>query len=297
MRTRQRGAILLAMLGVVAALGSVLLLRAAMKPGARPAARTSERALARAREALVAYAALGNAAGNHDNSPGALPCPDIDNNGVADFHCSADIGRLPWRTLGVGLLTDSAGECLWYARSARFGNDIPTSTRGSSQDRPALNPTLPGQIHDIVDGRPGGQRWIAVIMAPGEALAHQSRGSSDRLSGCRAGPASAFVDRSPVSGFEHAQGNVALHDVAGEQFNDVVIGIDAALHFSLTAARVLGDIELSGGTPPHVWWSRNRWCDALCAEGSVGVIRIPDGTPARRPLAAMPACATHCDTP
>ncbi|WP_026224709.1 hypothetical protein [Methyloversatilis thermotolerans] len=297
MRRHQRGAMLLALLGVIAALGSLLLLRMARARDASPHSETGERALARAREALIAYAALGNAAGNHDNSPGALPCPDLDNDGVADFRCSADIGRLPWRTLGLGLLTDHAGECLWYVRSPAFGNNIPTAGRGGSADRPALNPALAGQIGDVENGQHGTRTWVALVIAPGDALPHQQRGATDRLSGCRAGGAQSFLDRSSFPGLDHAQGKVAIREAVSEHFNDRVIGIDATPHFSLAAARVLGDVELSGGAPPHAWWSRNRWCESLCADGPVGVIRIPDGEPVRRPLAALPGCALPCERP
>src|SRR5215470_7444650 len=72
-------------------------------------------ALAAAQQALIAYAA------SNRTLPGRLPCPDTTNTGVADTSCGAagqnQIGRLPWKTLGLTDLRDGSGECLWYAVS------------------------------------------------------------------------------------------------------------------------------------------------------------------------------------
>lgn len=67
------------------------------------------KALAEAKEALVAWAAT--AAGQ----PGGLPCPDTDNDGESNWSgpaCSSYIGRFPWMTLGVADLRDASGERL-----------------------------------------------------------------------------------------------------------------------------------------------------------------------------------------
>src|SRR5512142_1165139 len=88
--------------------------------------RATERALAQAREALVAYAAdrpITAIVG-----PGYLPCPDLDGDGWAESTCGsldgasgqADrLGRLPWKTLGLPELRDGDGERLWYAVSSK----------------------------------------------------------------------------------------------------------------------------------------------------------------------------------
>ena len=87
-------------------------------------------ALAKAKEALIGYAAGVNlAAGAY--RPGDLPCPDITNNGVAGGSCSngggTTLGRLPWKTLGLQDLRDGDGERLWYAVSTNFKNNPSTS--------------------------------------------------------------------------------------------------------------------------------------------------------------------------
>jgi hypothetical protein len=86
----------------------------------------SDRALAQAREALVAYAA--DRPINPWVGPGYLPCPDLDDDGWAESTCGSQsgesgqeerIGRLPWKTLGLPDLRDGYGERLWYAVSSK----------------------------------------------------------------------------------------------------------------------------------------------------------------------------------
>jgi hypothetical protein len=77
---------------------------------------------AEAKAALLAYA-LGN-----PRIPGALPCPDMDADGEAEFTtngaCPNVLGRLPWKTLGLdNPVRDAGGESLWYALSPNFRDD------------------------------------------------------------------------------------------------------------------------------------------------------------------------------
>jgi len=72
------------------------------------------RALAKAKEALIGYAATY--AETHPGQPqGYLPCPDNNGDGSAEAACSTEgnsvIGRFPWRTLGLPPLRDGSGEC------------------------------------------------------------------------------------------------------------------------------------------------------------------------------------------
>src|SRR5689334_22878221 len=73
--------------------------------------------LALAREALIGYAA-GSV------TPGRLPCPDMNDDGLEDKPCGLagtnQLGRLPWKTLGIPDLRDGSGERLWYAVSGDF---------------------------------------------------------------------------------------------------------------------------------------------------------------------------------
>ncbi len=132
-------------------------------------------ALRQAKEALIAYAATRPA------RPGALPCPDLDNNGIAGgagfygnnseavpggihggFNCpdaGRQMGRLPWATLGLPDLRDASGERLWYVISGNFRND------GSQ----IVNSDTPGQLS--VAGVAPAAGVVAIIFAPGQQLA------------------------------------------------------------------------------------------------------------------------------
>src|SRR5688572_7702946 len=97
-------------------------------------------ALALAKEALIGYAASA------PNRPGALPCPDTDNDGsangpsVGNGECTSYLGRLPWRTLALPDLRDGSGERLWYAISPVFRN------------WPTAGPFFPGVLNSDTPG-------------------------------------------------------------------------------------------------------------------------------------------------
>jgi hypothetical protein len=126
--------------------------------------RTGE-ALQAAKRALLGYTAQYAARTNHDK-PGRLPCPEslnsigTANEGEAPGSCSnttTEVGRLPWKTLGVDRLVDGAGEPLWYVLSPGFRGVTPAT---------AINFDTPGQL--TLDGSPNAA--VALIIAPGAAL-------------------------------------------------------------------------------------------------------------------------------
>jgi type II secretory pathway pseudopilin PulG len=143
-------------------------------------------ALSTAKQALIAYAtgpALLYSCTTTNPAicvrPGELPCPDINNDGIADTPCSTTasrLGRLPWKTLGLPDLRDGSGERLWYALSAPFTNN-PRSVCTTPGSAGCLNSSTPGTItfkdsHDIIinDGTVASTAAIAVIVAPGSPL-------------------------------------------------------------------------------------------------------------------------------
>lgn len=86
------------------------------------------RALQAAKRALLGYIAQYAARTDHD-VPGRLPCPELlgsiggASEGQAPGACSntaIEVGRLPWRTLGVDRILDGSGEPLWYVLSPGF---------------------------------------------------------------------------------------------------------------------------------------------------------------------------------
>jgi len=129
--------------------------------------------LARAKEALIGYVAM-KAADPDERNPGRLPCPEpaawagIEaaegvaapgvQGGISVPSCTS-VGRLPWRTLGLGPLVDAHGEPLWYVVGPGWRLTTGASLLEIHSDRGG---TL------TVDGQQG--QVVALIIAPGPAL-------------------------------------------------------------------------------------------------------------------------------
>ena len=183
--------ILLALL-VFAVTAAAIVLEAAAPRGQADRRRETERSLAEAREALIAYAAdrpVSTLVG-----PGYLPCPDLDNDGWAEATCGSldgssgqeqRLGRLPWKTLGLPDLRDGDGERLWYAVSSKHKGLLncaasaacvdmsPDAALGTITVRDAGGALLhDGTIAEAYRAREGGA--AAVVIAPGAPLARLS---------------------------------------------------------------------------------------------------------------------------
>ena len=185
--------------------------------------------LAQARDALIGYA-FSYPELNHDGQAiGYLPCPDRTNSGSVTLGaCNARdrgaFGRFPFRTLGLPILRDGNGQCLWYA------------VAGSVKHNPkplTLNWDSPGQFRIVSpSGRPisgEGHDVIAVILAPGAVLPGQSRPpaatNTQRCSGTTnaSNDLPAFLDRPYASDIS---GNIdIIHGEAGTGFNDIAAWI------------------------------------------------------------------------
>lgn len=137
-------------------------------------------ALAQAKEALISYAARYPEEVSITQPFGQLPCPDADGGnaeGVTELNCGLKdrtaIGRLPWKTLGLPPLRDSASECLWYAVSGTFKYNPKSDlmnwdTQGQIEAAAADGTTL-------VTGAAPMTRAAAIVFAPGTILAGQDR--------------------------------------------------------------------------------------------------------------------------
>ncbi len=174
---REQGLALLTLLAVVA-LGAALALIAMANTRSSSIKRdeATTAAMAKAKEALIAYAATYP--DTHPGQvPGYLPCPDLGASGIggeggAEGVCGAAnvtvIGRVPWKTLGIEPPRDGSGECLWYAVSGTFKNNVKTEM---------MNWDTLGQIEVygpdgivLLAGSQPQNRAAAVIFAPGAAL-------------------------------------------------------------------------------------------------------------------------------
>lgn len=204
-RTNRQNGFALLVLVVLLGLAAIFVVVDRLNAAAvlREYSQTDRVVLTQAKEALVGYAATYR--DTHSSVPppvfGYLPCPASDGNGIAASSCgsgaSAAIGFLPFRTLNLPDLRDSAGECLWYAVSGRVKNSpaqLPlnwdvqgqfTITKGA-----ATGPVL--ATPNPLDGGP-----IAVVIAPGRSLSGQVRTTADSVCG-KAPTYSSFVDGNPT---------------------------------------------------------------------------------------------------
>jgi hypothetical protein len=165
----QHGALLILLviaLGVLAAAVFVGMLSSSDIQNQRD--KTTAAALAEAKAALIGWS-VSRYNDTATYSPGQLPCPEdvskigTSTEGTAATSCntlatSPAIGRLPWRTLGVGDLRDGYGERLWYVISSGF-----RSAPINSSDSVA-------QL--TVDGA---NSAVAIIFSPGSLLTGQTR--------------------------------------------------------------------------------------------------------------------------
>ena len=132
-------------------------------------------ALAQAKDALIGRAVID------ENRPGSLPCPDTNNDGVAELfvgsNCPSYIGRLPWRTLGLPDISDGSRERLWYALSDRFRDNVAAEPINSDTlgNRPVYAPNTPYDQTGTLLTEPA----IAVIFSVGDVLIGQNRTSAN----------------------------------------------------------------------------------------------------------------------
>lgn len=210
----QRGMVLIMLLLMVALAVTALILNALDANALKiEQDRKTAAALAEARSALVGRAVMDA------NHPGSLPCPDGNDDGASDpfsgSHCSAYIGRFPWKTLGTGDLRDGSGERLWYALSSNY--------RDHTSAEP-INGSAAGSLN--LDGM--GDK-IAVVFAPGLPLSAQTGRPGNTLTD--------YLES------ENADGDLGFSRLLSATQNDRLISVDRADLLPALALRVLGEIK------------------------------------------------------
>lgn len=259
-------------------------------------------ALALAQQALLAYAnqPLGLTPCEINCArPGDLPCPDRNNDGVAETSCSntARIGRLPWKTLGVGDIVDGSGERLWYAVSERYKNNPRVLPLNADTAGGWSVAATSGISWDATQGN----GVVAVIIAPMQPLVRtdgwaQQRndtsvdGIKNYLDIADAGDNANPVESS-VHGFVQAPASIS--------FNDVVWPITATLMHRHMQQQVLAEVKRAlrcsagpcAALPTAAAMADNSCLGAQsltagqCAAASLGLGRLPLDTAAHWPLA------------
>lgn len=246
-RHGQRGfALILTLLALILA-GTTLFLSVATRPAGIGAQQAVERAHAAdaGRAALFGYAVAGGG-----RTPGALPCPDLDNNGrigkgtMFNMACQANadvwIGRLPHRSLGVARADMPGGYALWYALDAGFLD-------WQTEVNPGTEPTLE------IDGRAG--RFPAVLILPGDAVVPSGSESAQQRPSSQAGDYLEGVNvQSPGTRFANCD---------TDRCNDTVIGVSAESLLAIVRRRALVEIgqalrahrDAGYSSLPHFPWA------------------------------------------
>jgi hypothetical protein len=192
---------------------------------------STAKALQRAKQALIAYAATyGDIDADINGVPdfpgeyGFLPCPDynaglaegLEDNGNCGAQSVSKLGYLPWRTLGLPGLKDESGTCLMYAVSGDYKND---ESAFPSNKASLLNEDSHGmfQVVDdggtVLQGLSPDERAVAIILAPGFPLPGQSRSVNAAGSVCGEDYAnySAYLDA--VGGIDNSKLTNAAYQV------------------------------------------------------------------------------------
>ena len=212
---RQRGVALLALLVLIAVVGSLVVVSVANSASQeRDRHAQSLRAMGMIRDALVARAAADL------NRPGSLPCPDYDGDGTADgsLCTSPYIGWVPWKTLDLPDLRDAAGERFWYALSAEFRDH---STLGALNSETAASLIANGSANP---------KYIAVILAANGPLPGQDRDPSNT---------DALAVRAQYLDGENADGDTEYATGApSDTFNDEVLLITHDMLMPVVEQRV-----------------------------------------------------------
>ena len=211
-----------------------------------PTERTAEK-LAEVKAALIGYAARQGVFQCSDpansfqcnaqlaNSPklGELPCPDTNNDGVAEASCAnARLGRVPWKTLGIPNPQDGSGETFWYAVSLRFLNNAsnPLTKNGVYATNGAINSSTVGDLTVVsADGIAATTTAVAVLFSAGGVVSGQNRGQAGTAF-CAATKTTVQRDLCPSNYLEsfgstnNALGTgTYIRGTAGPDFNDRLV--------------------------------------------------------------------------
>jgi hypothetical protein len=133
--------------------------------------------LLQAKEALLSYAVKYSMNGGFFYNLGRLPCTDqgiSQTEGFGDLSCNGKhinaSGYFPWKEMGIPILRDSNGECLWYVVSGEYKFGPPADMFNEDTEGLLSVQDENGQLYHDVDDLP-----IALIIAPGSVLDGQTR--------------------------------------------------------------------------------------------------------------------------
>ena len=257
---RQRGLALLILLAIVALAGTYMLVSSLSKSGTAMTVAKSTRnraSMQEAKTALIAWAAAEAAQPTTGQGfqPGALPCPDVNNDGISDYsgqNCTGLLGRLPYKTLGVADLRDASGELLWYAVSSNFIRS--TNNVINSDKQGVLN----------ITGLAPASSVIAVVLAPGMPVQVSSVMQNRGAAGVNT--ASNYLEN--TNGVANSTNFVTATENLTDpvnSFNDQLLAIAHQDLFAIVepvvAARIQRDIVRQFIYDPSATGTSNNWTD------------------------------------
>jgi hypothetical protein len=219
-RAKQQGAVLIFFVFIVGLITTVYVLNV-LNPASIPAAKNEQtvKTLMEAKSALIGWSVKNN------NAPGRFPCPEdtskigTDREGEAASNCTLPaIGRLPFRTLGIGDLRDGNQNRLWYVISNGF-RDTPINSETTAQL--------------TIDG--AGNSAVAIIFSPGTPLEGQQRSMPTAASPPHV---SDYLDLTNNDG-----DNTFISSSTSENFNDRLLAISHQDLFIPVEKRVLRDAK------------------------------------------------------
>lgn len=300
----QRGLTVWMVLLLLSGLGGFLLQASAKYNARQSVMQRTITALAIAQQALLAYAnqPLGvTQCEMNCQRPGDLPCPDRNNDGIAETSCSTTsrLGRLPWKTLGIGDIRDGSGERLWYAVSERYKNNpralpLNLDTPGSWDVR-----STDGPIWEAISGNGA----VAVIIAPMQPLLRRD-GWHQQRSDTGSEVAKHYLDMTdigdnanPVEGSSHG----FVMTPVSEHFNDVVWPITATVMHRQMQQQALSEVTravrcvsnpcaafpIAAALTDDSCWGYQSLNAGKCLSGTSGLGRLPLDISAHWPLAAQ----------
>ena len=188
-----------------------------------------------AKEMLLAYAMQYPDVSGSSDGPGRLPCPDVDNNDYPDTSCGSTVatfqGRLPQSldpANGVRLLFNDAyadlDQQFWYAVDPNFHWSASAPINSNTPGSGAFSLNGSGDI-------------VAVLIAPGEAVANQNRSSAPLTD-------SNYLDGSNANGVAYYSGfSSDPSSPDPDNFNDQIITISHSELMTMASYRVTQEIK------------------------------------------------------